>query len=251
MACVHPVDEGCADAVLSAVGVGGEVQQRRPIGCGAVSDHTDRQPGGSGDGEDRGSGPIGQERHVEAVPIFRSHRMRQERDDSVGVEFGLVDGDMSCAHQATLGRGSRRAVYGSHRFESPAMTAGGWCRGRWWPLVGVLCEVSGLSVRCGGDATRGCATGMVAVTARVVVSMIEPEPAVSPSVSGSCGVRPLSVKSIARGDDQQLVVSRTQLLRSLRLSSGHDTGLLSTAFVGVGVGVAPGGLQARWLASGR
>lgn len=93
------------------------------------------------------------------------------------------------------------------------------------------------------------APGMVALTARVVVSMIDPEPAVSPSVSVTYGVRPLSVKSIARGDDQQLVVSRTRLLRSLRLSSGHDTGLLSAAFVGVGV--APGCLPARWLASGR
>ena len=123
MACVHPMEEGCADAVLSAVGAGGEVQQRRPIRCGAVSDHTDRQPGGSGDGEGRRSGPIGQERHVETVPIFRSHRMRQERDNSVGVEFVLGDGDTSCAHVTTLGRCSRRAVYGTHRFESPAMTA--------------------------------------------------------------------------------------------------------------------------------
>ena len=73
------------------------------------------------------------------------------------------------------------------------------------------------------------ATGIVAVTARVVVSMIDPEPAVSPSVSVTCGVRRLSVKPIARGDDQQLVVSRTRLLRSLRLSSGHDTGLLFAA----------------------
>jgi len=62
-----------------------------------------------------------------------------------------------------------------------------------------------------------------------VVSMVDPEPAVSPSVSVTYGVRRLSVKSIARGEDQQLVVSRTRLLRSLRLSSGHDTGLLSAA----------------------
>jgi len=167
-------------------GVGGEVQQRRPIGCGAVSDHTDRQPGGSGDGEDRGSGPIGQERHVEAVPIFRSHRMRKERDDSVGVEFGLVDGDS--AHVTTLGRCSRRAVYGTHRFESPRDDrAGGWCRGRWRPLVGVLCEVSGLSVRCGGDATRGC--GHRDGRGDCASSGVDdrPRPAVSPSVSVTCG----------------------------------------------------------------
>ena len=43
VACVHPVDEGGADAVLPAAGVGGEVQQRQLIRCGAVSDHTDRQ----------------------------------------------------------------------------------------------------------------------------------------------------------------------------------------------------------------
>ena len=72
--------------------------------------------------------------------------------------------------------------------------------------------------------------------------MIEPEPAVSPSVSVSCGVWPMSVKSIARGDDQQLVVSRTRLLRSLRLSSGHDTGLLSRGLrrCGCGTGMSAG-----------
>jgi hypothetical protein len=77
-------------------------------------------------------------------------------------------------------------------------------------------------------APADAATGMVAVTARVVVvSMIDrPRTNRGPSVSVSCGVRWLSVKAIARGDDQQLVVSRTRLLRSLRLSSGRDTGLL-------------------------
>jgi len=61
---MYPVDEGCVDASSPALGVGGEVQQRRLIRCGAVSDHTDRHPWCSGDGEE-----VGHERYVEVVSI--------------------------------------------------------------------------------------------------------------------------------------------------------------------------------------
>lgn len=62
----------------------------------------DRRLQCSGDGEDRGSGSVGHERHIEAVSIRQFDCVHQKRDCSLGVGIGPPDGDTDHAYEVTV-----------------------------------------------------------------------------------------------------------------------------------------------------